>query len=189
MANINLLPTEEKAAESFGFIQKRFLFGAIALIVITGAVTFGILGFFSIEASKRTDLNLRVEKSAAEIGSYKSIEELLVVIHDKVSDGQKILEGRADVDEVFSNLAELIPQGVYFSDIKFAGSKVSLSGKAKTSADAAGLASSLASSQAARVFSDVNMESLSSDDKGNYTFTLSMKLASSSGSEKTIGEN
>lgn len=187
MANINLLPSEEKAAETFGSVQKNFLFGAIALIILTGSVTFGILGFFSIEASKRTDLNTRVEKSAEQIGSYKSIEELLVVIHDKVSDGQKILEGRVDVDQVFSSLAELIPQGVYFSDIKFAGSKVSLTGKAQTSADAAGLVSSLVSAQASQVFSDVNMESLSSDDKGNYSFALSMKLVGSSSSEKTIG--
>lgn len=188
MANINLLPSEEKAAETFGFVQKKFLFGAVALIILTGLVTFGILGFFSIEATKRTDLNTRVEASADQIGSYKSIEELLVVIHDKVSDGQKILEGRVDVDRVFSNLAELIPQGVYFSDMKFAGSKVSLTGKAKTSADAAGLVSSLVSSQASKVFTDVNMESLSSDEKGNYSFSLSMKLVSSSSSENTIGE-
>lgn len=187
MENINLLPTEEKSAETFGSVQRRFLFGAIAFIILTGSVTFGILGFFSIEASKRTDLNSRVEASAAQIGSYKSIEELLVVIHDKVGDGQKILDGRVDVDEVFSNLAELIPQGVYFSDIKFSGSKVNLTGKAKTSADAAGLVASLVSSQASKVFTDVNMESLSSDDKGNYSFSLSMKLVGSSMSENTIG--
>lgn len=176
MANINLLPTEEKSAANFGFVQKKFLVGSILVIAITGLITFGILGVFSIEASKRKDLNSRVELSVTEINNYKPVEELLVIIHDKVSDGQKIIDGRVDVDEVFTNLSELIPREVYFSDIKFAGDKVALSGKAKTSADAAGLLSSLVSTQAAKIFSDVNMESLSLDESGNYSFTLSMKL-------------
>lgn len=189
MANINLLPTEEKAAENFGSAQRKLLIGSVVLIILTGAVTFGILGFFSLEASKRSDLNTKVELSVSQIGSYKSIEELLVVIHDKLMDGQKILDGRVNVNEVFANLADLIPQGVYFSDIKFAGSKVALTGKAKTSADAAGLFSSLVSSQAVKVFSDVNMESLSSDEKGNYSFNLSMKLVTSSSQNPVVGAN
>lgn len=177
MANINLLPTEEKSAANFGFVQKKFLVGSVAVIVITGLVTFGILGFFSIEASKRKDLNSQVELSVSEINSYKPVEELLVIIHDKVSDGQKIIDGRVDVNQVFTNLSKLIPREVYFSDVKFAGDKIAFTGKAKTSADAAGLFSSLVSTEASKIFSDVNMESLSSDEKGNYAFTLSLKIA------------
>lgn len=177
MANINLLPIEERSAANFGFVQKKFLIGSVLIIVVTGLVTFGILGFFSIEASKRKDLNSRVELSVSEINNYKPVEELLVIIHDKAADGQKIIDGRVDVNEVFTNLSELIPQEVYFSDIKFAGDKIALTGKAKTSADAAGLVSSLVSAQASKIFSDVNMESLSSDEKGNYAFSLSMKIS------------
>lgn len=176
MANINLLPVEEKAKESFGSVQRRILFGSIVLTVITGVATLAILGYFSTLSSSRDKLILQIEQNAQQINSFKSTEELLVVIHDKVTDGQKIKEERLDVDNVFSNLSKLIPQGVYFSDIKFLGNSVSVIGKAKTSADAAGLVSSLVSSQAALVFSDVNMESLSTDEKGNYTFNLSMKL-------------
>lgn len=177
MANINLLPAEEKSAANFGFVQKKFLVGSVLVIVLTGLVTFGILGFFSIEAAKSKELNSQVEQSVAEINSYKPVEELLVIVHDKVSDGQQIIDGRVDVNQVFTNLSELIPREVYFSDIKFAGDKIAFTGKAKTSSDAAGLVSSLASPQAAKIFTNVNMESLSTDEKGNYSFTLSMKIA------------
>lgn len=186
MANINLLPVEEKAKVSFGSIQRRVLFGSIVLTVVTGVVTLGILGYFSTLSSARDRSILQVEQSAQQINSYKSTEELLVVIHDKVSDSQKIRDGRLNIDNVFSNLSKLIPQGVYFSDIKFAGNSVSVIGKARTSADAAGLVSSLVSAQAALVFSDVNMDSLATDENGNYTFSLSMNLVSNEPEEEVV---
>lgn len=177
--NINLLPTEEKSAESFNSAQKRVLYIAIALIVITGVTTFVILGLFSTEISKRTDYIASVQKSAQEINSNKSKEELVVVVKDKSVDAQKVLDSRINYDKIFGGLAKsFVPQGVYFSSIKFNGAKIAVSGKAKTSADAAGIFSALVSREGSTIFSNVNMESLSSDEKGNYSFTLSMNIVS-----------
>lgn len=177
MANINLLPVEEKEAESFIAIQRRFLFGSIAVIIITGVITFGILGSFSILASKRAEWISAVEQSAQDINSLKSSEELMVVVGDKVSDGEKIINSRTDLNKIFGGLSDLTPRDVYFSDLKFLGGKILVSGKAKTSADTAGLVSSLVSAHGAQLFSEVTMDTLSSDEKGGYVFALSMNLA------------
>lgn len=177
--NINLLPTEEKQAESFNTAEKRILYGSLALIAVTGVITFVLLGFFSVLASARSDLISQIEASAGEINSFKQNEELVVVVKDKAGDAEEIINSKIDNNKIFGRLSELVPQGVYFSDIKFNGNSVSVTGKARTSADAAGLVSSLASEKGAELFSDVNMNSLASDSNGNYQFTLTMNIVSS----------
>jgi len=176
--DINLLPFEEKAQESFANLQKRLSLVSVIVLVVTAIFTLVTLVFFTSLASSRSKLIEDAQRSFSTINSYKANEELIVVVKNKVSAADKILNERANYSNVFNTLTSIIPQGTYFTDFKVASEKVSITGRAKSSADVAGLVSSLVSDRGKEIISNLSVESLSSDDKGIYAFVLSAQLVS-----------
>ena len=189
MEEISLLPAEDKKAESFGLLQKRVTAFAVVLLVITAALTLGTLAFFTKLANDRLKLESRVRASSLEINNLKSTEELLVVTKKKISAAIGVLSGRTDYPTILTTLVGLIPQQVNFSDLKISQGSMVFSGKAKSSADVAGLVSSLVSAEGAKIVSSVTVESLSSvdskdpNDEKAYSFVMSTKLVGSSSSD------
>ncbi|MBI2599184.1 PilN domain-containing protein [Candidatus Curtissbacteria bacterium] len=176
MTDINLMPAEEKSAESFENLYKKVLVAASGFLVLVALATLIILGVSSVLSAQRSDLVTRVEQSAGTIEGLKSTEELEVVVKQKVAAADKILMARSSLGDVFQRLVQLVPQGVFFTDMRFSGVKVVISGRAKTSADVAGFITQLVSARGNEIFSGVTVESLSSDDSGIYSFVLSAQL-------------
>ena len=181
MAEINLLPVEEKEAERFKLLQKRLTVASVVFLVVTAILTLATLIFFTSVSRTRQNLNERVEETSTKINSLKSTEELIVVIKKKAQAADKILNLRTDYPEVFERLSQLIPQGVYFTDLKVSADKMIFSGRAKTSADVAGLVSSLLSAEGSKAVSGVTVDSLISDEKGVYSFVITTQLVGGSG--------
>ena len=181
MAEINLLPVEEKEAERFKLLQKRLTVASVVFLVVTAILTLATLFFFTSVSKTRQNLNERVEETSTKINSLKSTEELIVVIKKKAQAADKILNLRTDYPEVFERLSQLIPQGVYFTDLKVSADKMIFSGRAKTSADVAGLVSSLLSAEGSKAVSGVTVDSLISDEKGVYSFVITTQLVGGSG--------
>ena len=177
MSDINLVPQEEKATEHFESLKKRLSAASVVLLVLTAVLTLGVLVFFTTQVSKRTQLLSQVEESAQAINNYKSQEELLVVVKDKVGPAEQILGQRVEYHQTFADLAKLVPVGVYFTDIKFVQGKISMNGKAKTSADVAGLVSSLLSAEGSKIISNVTIDTLAADETGSYTFSMQAQSA------------
>lgn len=176
MAEINLLPVEEKTAEFINLWQKRLTIVSVIFLVITAVFTIAILIFFTSLAAKRADLNSKIQESSTAINDQKAVEELVVVVKKKVTSAEKVFSERLNYPQIFEKLGPLVPQGVYFSDLKFSGSKMVISGKARGSADIAGLVSSFVSAQGAEIVSNVSVDSLASDDKGSYSFSITTQL-------------
>jgi len=179
MADINLLPQEEKSAENIELLRKRLTVVSIVLLVGVSAFTLVTLGLFTSFASKRSNLISKVEQISGQINSFKATEELVVVVKGKVSSAEKVLSSRINYSNIFDQLSQLVPAGVYFSDMKFSSGKLIVSGKAKSSADVAGLVSSLVSGRGAQIVSNVTIDSLSADDSGVYSFIISSQLVAS----------
>ena len=154
MADINLLPVAEKEAENLEVLRKRLTIVSIVLLVFTAVFTLITLGLFTSFASQRSNLITKIEASSNEINSLKATEELIVVIKGKVSAGYKILTARVNFANIFGQ-----------------------SGKAKTSAEMAGLVSSLTSASGSQIISSVNIDSLNSDENGVFSFAISGQLA------------
>ena len=176
MADINLLPVEERAHERFAPLFKRLSIASVAVLAITAIFTIATLGFFTSLVAKRTQLVADIEASASQINNLKATEELAVVVKEKAQVAQKILAGRTNHRELLDKLARIVPVGVYFTDIKFSAEKVIFSGRARTSADVAGLVSSLLSSEGSQIVSGVTVDSLTSDDAGVYTFAITAQI-------------
>ena len=177
MADINLLPVAEKEAENLEVLRKRLTIVSIVLLVFTAVFTLITLGLFTSFASQRSNLITKIEASSNEITSLKATEELIVVIKGKVSAGYKILTARVNFANIFGQLSGLVPAGVYFTYMRFTSDKVIISGKAKTSAEMAGLVSSLTSASGSQIISSVNIDSLNSDENGVFSFAISGQLA------------
>jgi len=177
MPDINLVPQEEKVTERFESLKKRLSVGSAALLILTAVFTLGVLVFFTTQVSKRAQLIAQVEDNAQVINSYKSAEELLVVAKDKSSLAEKVLAQRTDYYQTFNGFAKLVPQGIYFTDIKFSTGKIVMNGKAKSSAEVAGLVSSLLTPEGSRIVSNVTIDTLTADETGTYTFSIAAQSA------------
>lgn len=176
MADINLLPVEDKGTEAAEGIKKKL--SVVSAVVLVATAAFGVvtLVMFTSIASQRQKIQNRIDTNTAQIESLKDTEAMIVVTKDKASIADKVLSGRADQVNLFNQFAQLVPENVYFTDIKFTGNKATFSGKAESSADVAGLISSLASDQGSKIISNVNIDSLGSDQEGVYTFNISAQL-------------
>ncbi|OGD83208.1 hypothetical protein A2165_04230 [Candidatus Curtissbacteria bacterium RBG_13_40_7] len=176
MAEINLLPLEEKANEQFLLLSKRISIASIILLVFTAIFALGTLAYYSSLAAKRSELVNQLEVRSQEIESLKASEELIVVVSEKASAADQILSTRFNHGEIFNSLTEIIPKDVYFTDIRFSGDKTAISGKAKTYADVAGLVSSFLSEEGNKIFSNISIDSLSSDESGEFAFSITAQL-------------
>ena len=178
MADINLLPQEERVHEQFQLLQKRLSIASISLLAITAILTLLTLVIYTSSVSNRDKLVSQIEASSKRIEALKVSEELIVIVKEKAQAGDKILSNRTNHSAIFEKLAVLIPTGVYFTDIKFTSEKAAISGKASSSANVAGLIASLLSTDGAKIFSSVTMDSLSSDESGVFTFSMTAQLSS-----------
>jgi Tfp pilus assembly protein PilN len=178
MADINLLPEEERSAESFENLRRKLLMGSVGALVVTGVLTLLLLIYYTVVSSKKAGLISKVEASTQTIQSFQANEELIVVTKGKVTDAAKILKARPDLYNFFNEFSQLVPQNMYFSDFKIGDGKLTASGKAGNSSAMASFVSALVSSTGQQLVSNVNVESLSSDEAGAYDFVINMKLKS-----------
>lgn len=173
MTDINLVPEEEKVAQGYESLHKKLATAAIAMLVLAAVSTLAVLAFFTVLVSKRNSLVEQIEDSSSRVNSFKETEDLVYVTKGKVAEAEKVLGTRQDLSNIFATLAELVPQNVYFTDLKISGAKLDISGKAKSSADMAGLISQLVSDKGQAVVSGVTIGSLASNESGQFNFTLS----------------
>lgn len=177
MADINLLPVEEKAQESFLQLQKKLSLISAVILGVVAVFTVVTLIFFTSFSRQRAGLIADISASTSKINELKAREELFVVVKSKAQAADSALSSRVDHVKIFEEFSKLVPLGVYFSDIKFGESKINFSGKGRSSADVAGLVSSLLSADGSKIVSGVSVDSLGSDETGVYVFSMSAQLA------------
>ncbi len=177
MAEINLLPQEERANERMALLSRRLQVFSIGFLIVVAILTIFTLVLFTSFSSKKSELDTQIEVFSTQVVSLKAQEELIVVVRDKASTAQQLVSSRTDFAHFFNELATLVPQGVYFTDVRVAGGKAIISGKGKTSADVAGLVSQLVASRGSELVSDVAVDTLSSSEGGVFAFVISAKLA------------
>lgn len=177
MADINLVPEEAKKSEDFDKLRGKIIAFSVAVLALTAIGAIVTLAFFAFYVSQREKLITRLETASAEVDRYQATESLLVVTKDKVSTADKILTSRIDYLKFFDTLVQIIPTNIFFTSITVGRDSVAFNGKAKTSADIAGLFSALTSAEGEKIISGVELTALSSDQTREYTFAFTAKLA------------
>lgn len=188
MADINLLPVEEKASESLSSLQKKVSMLSVFVLAVVAVFTVLVLVMFTAVKSEERKLKSRVELAASEVNSNQLAEELLTVVDKKAESANKVIASRLLYTEILRKTAELMPLGVSFSDLKISGSKMSANATAATSADVANLVSSFVTSEEGKkLFSSMSIDSLATDEENRYSFSVSMVVNQISSSEATEG--
>lgn len=176
MTDINLLPEEERKSESLEKIKGKITLVSIAILVLTAISAFVTLAFFTFLSQERAKHLENVQQAVVEVESYKNVEELLAVVKDKSSSALLVTNANKDKVKLLTEFAQLIPQDVYFTDVNVSANDMTLNGLARTSADVAGLVSSLKSSKGAGIVTEVSLNGLSTDSSGVYKFSLQTTL-------------
>lgn len=183
MAEINLMPSEERGSEDLNKLQKKLSVFSVVVLAVVALFTIVTLVLFTTSKTEEAKQKVRIEKAEAEINSQQSTEELMAVVGEKVQIADKAISTRLVYTDILNKLASLMPQNVYFGDLKIEGNKITTSAKAKTSADVASLVSSFVSSEEGKkLFSSVTIDSLASvSDSGTnqliYSFSLTLQVA------------
>lgn len=176
MEEINLLPSEEKIVKTYTSLQKKLKIVSTVVLVITGIFTSATLIFYMLLINEKAKLVSQIEASSTKINSFKAKEELIFVTKGKVTTANKILSGRVNYPVFLKNLSDLIPEGIYFTDVRFNPEKIAFVGKAKSSIDMAGLISSLVSTKGSEILNNISIDSLNADEKGFYAFGITAQL-------------
>lgn len=178
MADINLLPQEEQENERFYILVKRLQFASVGALAITALLVIVTLVMFTTSSSRKVNLASQIADLSSSINSLKAQEEFLVVVKDKVLAASKLSSKTVEYHNLFNKLATIIPQGVYFTDLRAASGKIVISGRARSSNDVAGLVSALTSARGTQIIRDLSVDTVSSDEAGVYSFVISGKLVS-----------
>lgn len=175
MADINLLPAQERANERYYALVHRLRIASIGLLVTVAVATIGTLVLFASFSSRRSNLISQLEDLSAQVNSFKSQEELIVVVKDKVRASEQLATSRVQYHNFFNKLAQIVPGGIYFTDFRVSSGKTVISGRARTAGDVAGFVNSLTSAKGSELVSDVSVDTLSSDETGVFSFVISAK--------------
>lgn len=133
MARINLLPWREQLREER---KKRFLTALAGVLVAAVGTLFLVDQYLSSAINHQMARNALVEKEIVQLDDrIKEISELKArrkQLLERMKIIQDLQGNRPIIGRMFDQLARTLPDGVYFSEVKMAGSLISISGAAES---------------------------------------------------------
>lgn len=177
MTDINLLPSEDKVSEKLSSLQKKLTVFSIVVLGAVSVFTITTLVMLTAAKDKEKELKARVRVATDEVTSQQLTEELLTVVDKKVETASKARASRIIYTNVLRRTAELMPTGVFFSDLRIDGLKLSSGSTAKSSSDVANLVSSFVTTdEGKKLFTSMSVDSLATTVDGEYAFSVSMQV-------------
>lgn len=175
MKGINLLEKSVvETKESTNIKRKTTVYSVVILLSFT---VLNLVVFFLANSyyKKARELNIEIKSQENLINSLKDREIKYHVLKEKMVFMTKIFKEKIDVGQIIRFFEDLENQGIYLNDLSIAASKVTFSAMAKDS-NTLSLALSLfiESKQGKKLFSEVKLDSLGQDKKGQYNFTISL---------------
>jgi type IV pilus assembly protein PilN len=148
MIRVNLLPHREmkRAAQ-----QRSFIVAAVAMVALGAGVIFLVHGVLASKIEGQQARNKFLDEQIA--GLDKQIEEIrrLREQTQQLLARKRVVEtlqaNRAEVVQLFDQIARQLPDGIYLRNIKQTGTKVNIIGYAQSNARVSTLLRNLESSQ------------------------------------------
>lgn len=133
MARINLLPWREKLREER---RKQFLRTLAGVLVVAGGLVFLSDQYLGLAIERQTARNDYLRKEIAVLDArIQEIKELRTR-RQQLMERMKIIQdlqgNRPIIVRVFDELARTLPDGVHFSELDMAGSRIAIRGAAES---------------------------------------------------------
>ncbi|RJG42355.1 PilN domain-containing protein [Motilimonas pumila] len=133
MSNINLLPWREELRKR----KEKDFYGALFLVsLVTAAIMFGGKVFLDGEIDKQNQrnafLNNEITVLDRQIAEIKNIKEKKAEVEKRINLIQQLQERRNWLTDLFNDLPELTPNGVYLETLTFSDVRIAIKGKAES---------------------------------------------------------
>lgn len=133
MPHINLLPWREKQRERYLKIYQGLL-GGVAFLSL--AIMFGLSTFMNQLIEGQTGRNNFLSQQIAildqQIAMIKTIKEKRQALQLKINLIQQLQDSRNLTTQILSEIALVVPPGVYLERLKRDGSKIRIEGKSES---------------------------------------------------------
>lgn len=173
MAHINLLPWREAERQR----KKKAFFTAIGGSVlvaglIVGAVHMYVAGMIDYQVSRNQMLEKEIKIVEGRIKEIRDLERQKEQLIARMRVIEQLQSNRPEIVHLFDELAKLVPEGLYITELKQNGKNITIEGKAQSNARVSALMRRL---EASAWFSDPKLNVISTENKdGQATreFTL-----------------
>jgi type IV pilus assembly protein PilN len=135
MPNINLLPWREKLKKER---EARFGIAAAAGLAVGGLIVLGvhlyIQGLINYQQSRNSYLKKEISLMEAKIKEIENLEEKKQRLIERMNVIQELETSRPRIVHLFDELVTQTPDGVYFTNMKQKGEKITIEGYAQSDA-------------------------------------------------------
>lgn len=148
MPNINLLPWREERREE---LRKEFLvtLGVVALagILILALVWWGIDAAIDYQRARNGFIQTHINELNQQVKEISSLKKRRQELLDRMRVIQDLQGNRPVIVRVFDELVRVVPDGVYFTEIKRSGNTLRITGTAESNNRVSSLMRNLDSSE------------------------------------------
>lgn len=173
MAHINLLPWREAALKAQ---QKEYftILAAVALFVLALvlATNFYYQARIDGQNSKNQYLKNEITQLDIQIAEIKSLNDKKAALEKRINVVEQLQRSRNVGTQVLDEIAKLIPNGVYITEMEKQGNTLQLTGKSESNNH---LANMIRAVELSDLFVDATPESITADD-GSPKLLSSFKM-------------
>lgn len=162
MAHINLLPWREEAEKA----KQREYFSILALVaIIAFAIVFAISQFFQAKINGQNTRNQYLKNEIQildiRIAEIRTLDEKKEELEQRMSVVEQLQRSRNVGTQVLNEIANVVPNGIYLTELKKQNNTLELIGKSESNNH---LANMIREIERSDLFVDAVLESITSSD-------------------------
>jgi len=173
MAYINLLPWREEALK---VKQKEFFTILAAVGLCAFALVFAVNLYFQARIDGQTTRNQflknEIQKLDIQIAEIKTLNDKKAALQKRIDVVEQLQRSRNVGTQVLDEIAKIIPNGIYITQIDKQGNSIQITGKSESNNH---LANMIRAIELSDLFTDATPESITADD-GSPKLLSSFKM-------------
>jgi type IV pilus assembly protein PilN len=163
MAHINLLPWREEALK----VQQREFFTALIVVALfTFALVFSVSLYYQSKVdgqrARNQFLNNEIQILDIKIAEIRTLKDKKTALQKRISVIEQLQRSRNVGTQVLDEMARVIPNGIYITQLEKKGNEIFLQGKSESNNH---LANMIRAIELSDLFSDATPESIVTDEK------------------------
>jgi type IV pilus assembly protein PilN len=177
MAYINLLPWREEALKAK---QKEFFIGLAAAGLCAFALVLAVNLYFQArvegQLARNTFLKNEIQLLDIQIAEIRTLNDKKAALQERIDVVEQLQRSRNVGTKVLDEIATIIPNGIYLTQIDKKGNIIQITGKSESNNH---LANMIRAIELSDLFTDATPESITSDDASSKllsSFKMRVKI-------------